>query len=190
MTATLLRDIIIRDRGQEAYADYASHQADDLELIAETATRTLASIPRAAGHCVMISAGFVAALRASEVPAVVILGDLLIDGKHVFRCYDNLPRPTHDDEIVDATWDGHAWVMIGESICDLSIFRTAYELAQPNRLSDYILRYFGTGKGAFMCYPHQLPPGMEFVPKFALTDDQIYGLLEGLSHQARAHQQQ
>lgn len=189
MTATLLRDIIIRDRGQEAYADYVSYQANDLKLIAETATRTLASIPRAAGHCVMIIAGFVAALRASDVPAVVILGDLLIDGKHVFRCYDNLPRPTHD-EIIDTTWDGHAWVMIGESICDLSIFRTAYELAQPNRLSDYILKYFGAGKGAFMCYPNQLPPGMEFVPKFALTDDQIYGLLEGLSHQARALQQQ
>lgn len=188
MSATLLREIITRDLGQEAYADYANFQASDLKLIAETATRTLASIPRAAGHCVMISAGFVAALRASGVTAVVILGDLLINGKHVFRCYDNLPSPTHDDEIIDTTWDGHAWVMIGESICDLSIFRTAYDLAQPNRLSEYILKYFGTGKGAFMCYPHQLPPGMEFVPKFALTDDQIFGLLEGLSHQARALQ--
>jgi hypothetical protein len=190
MTATLLRDIIIRDRGQEGYADYASYQENDLELIAEAARGTLNSIPRAAGHCVMISAGFVAALRASDVPAVVILGDLLIDGKHVFHCYSNLPGPAHEGEIVDTTWDGHAWVMIGESICDLSIFRTAYDMAQPNRLSDYILKYFGAGKGAFMCYPHQLPPGMQFVPKFALTDDQIYGLLEGLSHQARALQQQ
>lgn len=190
MSTTLLREIIIRDLGQEAYEDYAKQQITNPDVIAETAKKTLFSIPPMPGHCVMISAGFVAALRASGVTAVVILGDLLIDGKHVFRCYDNLPRPTHDDEIVDATWDGHAWVMIGESICDLSIFRTAYELAQPNRLSDYILRYFGAGKGAFMCYPHQLPPGMQFVPKFALTDDQIYGLLEGLSHQARALQQQ
>lgn len=189
MTVTLLRDIIIRDLGQEAYAGYASYQANDLKLITETARVTLNSIPRKAGHCVMISAGFVAALRASNVPAVVILGDLLIDGKHVFRCSDNLPHPTHDDEIVDATWDGHAWVMIGESICDLSIFRTAYDMAQPNRLSDYILKYFGAGKGAFMCYPNQLPPGMAFVPKFALTDDQICGLLDGLSYQARTNQQ-
>lgn len=190
MTATLLRDIIVRDLGQEAYADYASYQANDLELIAETARVTLNSIPRKAGHCVMISADFVAALRASHIPAIAILGDLLIDGKYVFRCSDNLPRPTHDDEIVDATWDGHAWVMIAESICDLSIFRTAYDMAQPNRLSDYILKYFGAGKGAFMCYPHQLPPGMEFAPRFALTDDQIDGLLKGLSHQTRTHQQQ
>lgn len=32
MTATLLRDIIIRDLGQEAYADYASYQENDLVL--------------------------------------------------------------------------------------------------------------------------------------------------------------
>jgi len=86
--------------------------------------------------------------------------------------------------------DGHAWVMIGDCLCDLSIFRTAYGLAQPNHLSSYILEHFGTAKGAFMCYPHQMPVGMEFVPKFALNDDQIYGLLEGLSHQTRAQRQQ
>lgn len=54
----------------------------------------------------MISAGFVAALRASGVTAVVILGDLLINGKYAFRCYNNLPSPTHDDELVDATCSG------------------------------------------------------------------------------------
>lgn len=80
--------------------------------------------------------------------------------------------------------------MIGESTCDLSIFRTVYDLAQPNRLSGYILKHFGADKGAFMCYPNQLPPGMEFVPKFALTDDQIHGLLDVLSYQARALQQE
>ncbi|MBB4818263.1 hypothetical protein HNP29_001639 [Pseudomonas alcaligenes] len=190
MTATLLRDIIIRDLGQEAFEDYLKQQITNPDVVTDAAQGTLFSIPPMPGHCVMISAGFVAALRASGVCAVVILGDLLINGRYVFRCYNNLPSPTQDDEIVNASWDGHAWVMIGDCLCDLSIFRTAYGLSQPNHLSSYILEHFGTGKGAFMCYPYQMPAGMEFVPKFALTDDQIYGLLEGLSHQARAQHQQ
>lgn len=190
MSTPLLREIIIRDLGQEAYEDYAKQQITTPDVITDAAKGTLFSIPPMPGHCVMISAGFVAALRASSVTAVVILGDLLINGKYVFRCYNNLPSPTRDDELVDASWDGHAWVMIGDCLCDLSIFRTAYGLSQPNHLSSYILEHFGTGKGAFMCYPHQLPPGMQFVPKFALTDDQICGLLDGLSYQARALQQQ
>lgn len=46
---------------------------------------------------------------------------------------------------------------------------------------------FGEGKGALFCTPETIPsPGMEFVPKFALNDTQIYGVLEGLSHQTRA----
>lgn len=190
MSATQLQSIIIRDLGQEAYEDYSRQQITNPDVIAAAAQGTLFSIPPTPGHCVMISAGFVAALRASGVTAVVILGDLLINGKYAFRCYHNLPNPTHDDELVDSTWDGHAWVMIGDCLCDLSIFRTAYGLVQPNHLSSYILQHFGTGKGAFMCYPHQMPVGMEFVPKFALNDNQIYGLLEGLSHQARAQRQQ
>lgn len=190
MSTTLLRDIIIRDLGQEAYEEYANQQITNPDVITETAKSTLFSIPPMPGHCVMISAGFVAALRASGVTAVVILGDLLINGRHAFRCYNNLPSPTHDDELVNASWDGHAWVMIGDCLCDLSIFRTAYGLQQPNHLSAYILEYFGTGKGAFMSYPHQMPIGMEFVPRFALNDHQIYGLLEGLSHQARVQKQQ
>lgn len=190
MSATLLREIIIRDLGQQAYEEYTNQQIKNPDVIAETAKRTLFSIPPTPGHCVMISAGFVAGLRASGVTAVVILGDLLVNGRYAFRCYNNLPSATRDDELVDATWDGHAWVMIGDCLCDLSIFRTAYGLVQPNHLSSYILEHFGTGKGAFMCYPHQMPAGMEFVPKFALNDQQIYGLLEGLSHQARVQKQQ
>jgi hypothetical protein len=35
-----------------------------------------------------------------------------------------------------------------------------------------------------MCPHDSLPVGMEFVPKFALSDVQILGILDGLSRQA------
>lgn len=185
MTMTLLQDIITRDRGAEAYTEYAAYQITSPDVIVETARRTLVSISPAFGSCVMISAGFVAALKSQGVPAVVILGDLLIDGDYAFKCRGNIPGATYDGEVVNATWDGHAWVLIGDVICDLSIFRTAYAIQQPSRLKAFITRHFGAGKGALMCAPDSLPPGMEFVPQFALKDDQIFGLLEGLSYQAR-----
>lgn len=33
MSATLLRDIIVRDLGQDAYAQYANYQVTDLDLM-------------------------------------------------------------------------------------------------------------------------------------------------------------
>ncbi|MCB4796116.1 hypothetical protein LGR51_16580 [Pseudomonas sp. NP21570] len=111
MSATQLQNIIIRDLGQEAYEDYSRQQITNPDVIAAAAKGTLSSIPPMPGHCVMISAGFVAALRASGVTAFVILGDLLINGKYAFRCYHNLPNPTHDDELVDATW---GWACLGD----------------------------------------------------------------------------
>lgn len=74
MSTMSLLEIIVRDLGHEAYEAYANHQITSPDVVAETAKRTLFSIPPMPGHCVMVSAGFVAALRASNVSAVVTLG--------------------------------------------------------------------------------------------------------------------
>jgi hypothetical protein len=56
----------------------------------------------------MVSAGFTAILKSQGIPAVVVLGDLLINGQYAFECRGNIPgQPTR--EFVDAKWDGHAW---------------------------------------------------------------------------------
>lgn len=78
--------------------------------------------------------------------------------------------------------------MIGDILCDLSIFRSAYATDRPNILKSFVAQYFGEGKGALLCPVENIPSGMEFVPKYALNDEQIWGLLDGLSRQARAHQ--
>lgn len=179
-----LQEIITRDRGEEAYAQYVKFENADTDVIVRAARQTLEVIPPSFGSCVMVSAGFVAILKSVGVEAVVILGDLKIDGRFVFICRGNIPGATYDGEVVEATWDGHAWVMLGDMICDLSIFRSAYSSPQPNHLQTFINRHFGEGKGALLVAPGTLPPGMEFVPKHALKDDQICGILDGLSKQA------
>ncbi len=109
MSTALLQEIITRDRGADAYSEYASYRLTSSDVLVETAKRTLASVPSSFGSCVMISAGLVAALKSQCICAVVILGDLLINGKYVFQCRENLPSPTYEGEFVNATWDGHAW---------------------------------------------------------------------------------
>jgi len=181
-----LKHIIIRDRGLESYTEYAGYQITDTNAIVETVRNTLTSIPFAFGSCVMISTGLVAALRAQGIPGVVILGDLVLNGGYVFQCRENIPVPTFDGEIIEKVWDGHAWAMVGEILFDLSVFRSAYAIEQPSRLKAFVLDSFGTGKGALMSTVHQLPPRMSFVPHYALDDDRIYGVLEGLSRQAKS----
>lgn len=183
-----LEQIIKRDRGEEGYAEFAQQRIDSIEVIVQAARLTLDAIPQAFGSCVMISAGFTGILKSKGISAVVILGDLLIEGAYAFKCRGNIPGASYEGEIVDAIWDGHAWVMIGEILCDLSIFRSAYATDRPNILKSFVAQHFGEGKGALLSPVEDIPQGMEFVPKYALNDEQIWELLDGLSHQARANQ--
>lgn len=80
---------------------------------------------------------------------------------------------------MEAKWDGHAWVMLAGVLCDLSIFRSAYATKTPSNLKTFISQQFGEGKGALMCPHDSLPAGMESVPRFALNDIQILGILDG-----------
>ena len=179
-----LIDIITRDCGAEAYTDYAEFQITDPDVIVSAARQTLDSIPPSFGSCVMVSAGFTAILKSKGIPAVVVLGDLLINGQYAFECRGNIPGATYEGEFVEAKWDGHAWVMLAGVLCDLSIFRSAYATKTPSNLKTFISQQFGEGKGALMCPHNSLPVGIEFVPKFALNDAQILGILDGLSRQA------
>ena len=183
--AATLQEVIIRDRGQEAYREYAQCEISDINVVARVAMQTLEMIQPSLGSCVMVSAGFVAILKSVGIEAVVILGDLKIDGRFIFECRGNIPGASYDGEVLNATWDGHAWVVIGDLVCDLSIFRTAYALPHPSLLKSFINHHFGDGRGALLCPPGTIPQGMEFVPKYALSDDQIHGILEGLSRQSK-----
>lgn len=81
-------------------------------------------------------------------------------------------------------WDGHAWVMLAGVICDLSIFRSAYATKTLSNLEAFISQQFGEGKGALMCAHDKPPIGMEFLPKFALSDLQVLEIIDGLSMRA------
>lgn len=181
-----IKEIISRDIGAEAYDEYISFVLSSSKPISDAAKDTLTAVAPGFGSCVMISAGLVAILRAHySIPAVALLGDLLINDVPVFKCSGNIPMPSYEGEVVNATWDGHCWVEIAGMICDLSVFRSAYAIQGPSLLKGFILENFGIGKGALLSLPEHLPKGMRFSPKYALNDFQISCILSGLSEQSR-----
>lgn len=60
------------------------------------------------------------------------------------------PLASYEGEIVEATWDGYAWVMLARALCALSIFRSAYATKTPSNLKTFISEQFGESKGALM----------------------------------------
>jgi len=104
---SILRDIITRDLDAVAYAEYAQFKITAPDIIVGAARQTLDSIPTVFGSCVMINAGFAAILKSQGIPAVVILGDLLINDQFAFECRGNIPGATYEEELVEATWDAN-----------------------------------------------------------------------------------
>lgn len=170
-----------RDRSPEEWEYYSSHECPSPEFLREPMQKMLASIEPAFGSCVMLSGALVAALAAHySIPAIAVIGDLSIQGHKIFKCNGNIPLPQNNDEILNTSWDGHCWVEIGGVICDLSIFRSAYNTRKPSILKNYISSHYGEGKGAILSPPELLLPDMEYEPKYVLTDKHLEAIINGL----------
>lgn len=180
----LIENIVCRDRGEEQYLHYISANSISPEVLTDASSKTLASVPPKYGSCVMLSAGLVAVLKVHySVHAIAVLDDLTLDGVKVFECQGNLPIENKTSDFIEEEWSGHCWVEVGNVICDLSIFRTAYAIEHPSWIKQFIETNFGQGKGALLSPVEYLPKGIEFTPKFVLNDYQISGILGGLAHQ-------
>lgn len=180
MRKEILKEIICRDLGLNSYAKYSAYRLEEFSEISKHVSNLLSLAPPSFGSCVMLSATLAAILQEkSSIPAIAVLGDLLISEFPIFECKKNLPSPRYDGDEIRENWDGHCWVEIDDAIIDVSIFRSAYSVSAPSLLKSFIVSNFGMGKGALLSTCEQLPSGMEFRPKFALTDVQIDNVLMG-----------
>ncbi|MCY1299469.1 hypothetical protein D9M70_489970 [compost metagenome] len=85
ITDTKLNEIITRDLGAEACIQYLDYQIPALTAFISAITHAFVLVPPTIDSSVLITAGLATALRAQRAPAVLILGDLIIDGQHVNR---------------------------------------------------------------------------------------------------------
>ena len=176
MRSTIIKQLISRARGITDADRYFSYKLDSPQIIADSARELMSEIPPSFGACAQMSATWAGYLKDHlSIPAIVVAGDLKIQGARVFKCKKNIPEPTREGRIITGKWDGHCWIEIDGFIGDLSIFRTAYSIDGPSILREYIISQFGTGRGAMLCKSEQLPPGMQYIPKFVLRKVRISG---------------
>lgn len=80
---------------------------------------------RLAGQCALMSAAYSIALeKLGTQPGYVVAGSLYIGDKRIFGEHKELDgkvlfSKSHPD------WNGHAWIVYGDYLADVSVFRTA-----------------------------------------------------------------
>jgi hypothetical protein len=132
----------------------------------------------------MLSSAWAGYLRDHHsIPAIVVAGDLKISGLRVFKYQEKLPEPSGKGRIIKRNWSGHCWIEVGGYLGDLSIFRTAYAIAGPSLLKDFIVSKFGMGRGAFLSPVEDIPTGMQYIPQYVLKDSQVDTFIASLGYQ-------
>lgn len=179
-----LQKLIMRSRGIADAAEFFGFGLDDVTQFGNSAQAVLNEVPPSFGACVMLSSLWTNYLREDhDLPAIAVAGDLNISGVPVFKHERKLPSPTRRGRVIRKDWSGHCWVELNGYVGDLSVFRTAYSLSGASRLKDYIIKWFGPGRGAFVCEVYKLPPGMQYVPREVLTDEQTKMFSDSLAYQ-------
>lgn len=185
MTQQVSRDFVAQFRGEDAAALWHAYRSADLNLIGQSARELLADVPPSFGSCAMLSATWVAYLRDRyKIPAVAVAGDLILSQVPVFVCDQNLPNGDGAGHCSFGNWSGHCWIEVGGYIGDLSIFRSAYKVNPNHHLARFVCSRFGFGRGAIVDQSSDLEKiGMQYMPKYILTDQQINALWAGLGYE-------
>lgn len=151
-----------------------------LDALAEVGRDVLTHFPYVPGACAMMSAMYAARFQMNNaVPVYVAAGELYLGASRVFG------GATHADASVfkesHPSWDGHCWIVFGDRIADVSLFRTAYSKSAPPRLAHYVKEHFGEGRGLLIGRSETLREvdSLDYRPQYILTEAQITSLVAG-----------
>jgi hypothetical protein len=77
-------------------------------------------------------------------------------------------------------WDGHAWVVCGDWLGDVSILRTARSGRSHPKLKAHLEEKFGSRTGLFAGKIATIAEdGLRYEPRYVLTLDQVNALTRG-----------
>jgi hypothetical protein len=177
-----LSRLIAATRSWDAARDVVRHPlaGDERDELAALAIEYLSIFPVLTGVCVVMSAGFSAWLKVrTSIPALVVVGSLTIGSTTYFHPHE----PETLGRVFDETrtdFDGHAWVLAGDHIVDLSIFRTAYSGLGPVGLQAAVMTRFGEGQGVFISRPRTMrAEGFVYDAYYVLSDAQERAIATG-----------
>ncbi len=132
-----LRELITESFGLEAaeqWSRFTVGEGDKRKLV-DSARKVLEIFPgREPGACCLMSAIYLLALEKMEgPPAYVVAGSLYVGDTCVFGEDGELDGKTRFSQS-NLSWDGHAWIVCGDWLSDVSLFRTADGAKSPPAL--------------------------------------------------------
>jgi hypothetical protein len=162
---------------------YRSFTPADIDLIVlqETGREVLHRLRPQPGACVLMSVTYAIWLgKRIAAPAYVVVGSLFVKDKRIFG-EDGEINGAERFSRSDFSWDGHAWVVLGSYIAEISLFRTAYSPQSPRLLARHILNRFGKGRGLCIWKDAAAAEkdGLRYIPQYVLTEEQMAALYRG-----------
>ena len=126
----------------------AASELDDLSEAGQTLLRVFPQLP---GACLMMSALYEVGIRAvTKSPVYVVAGSFSVKGVRIFGDDSDIDGAVRFSKS-DQTWDGHAWLVFGNYLADVSVFRTAYSSKCHPLLRTHVIAEFGVGRGLLVC---------------------------------------
>lgn len=135
----------------------------------------LRAFPRKAGACVMMGALYVGRLHhLGHASATLVGGALVVAGSPVFG-----NSSVGDALNTDLDWGGHAWVLFGEYIADVSLVMTAYSPDAPKLLARHIAPRIKPTQRLYVATPEaaRRADQLDYRPQRIFSDaelDQLY----------------
>jgi hypothetical protein len=150
-----------------------------LEQAVQVGMEILRRSPSVPGACTYLTAMWTAVLRDNlQLPVYCVAGDLCVHGRMAFGSAD--PDIARCFAASSDAWDGHCWLVLGQHVGDLSVFRTAYAQPQGSNLRQVVLDEFGSGRGLFLMRGSDaLATGFEYRPKYVVREAEISALILG-----------
>ncbi len=162
---------------------------DDGVAVSKAGLDLLRVFPASPDEAPLMSAALAVRLEgALSAPAYVVAGTLAVEGTPVLG-----DRRAFDPAIAFAgeapRFNGHVWLMVGDIIIDIALFRLAYSAEGPAVLSRHVDLAFGPGKALFVdLWKHAARLGLNYEPHYVLSSEEVTRLMGGAFHAIKAAQ--
>lgn len=157
----------------EAWSKFTVGEADKL-VLQEAANKVLKVFSgRVPGQCALMSALYSLALeKLGTKPGYVVAGSLYVGDRRIFGEYCKFDgKQLFSKSNLD--WNGHAWIVYGDWLADVSVFRTA-DGGSPRLLSKHVAKEYGRGRGFCAWKMATMDKnGLRYVPQYVLTQEQV-----------------
>ena len=178
-----LRELIAASFNAEAAEAWSKFSLgdDDKARLGEAGRRIMVLFSKPiVGACCAMSAAYSVMLDAvANKPAYVVAGSLYVGDTRIFGEEGEFDGKKHFSAS-NLDWDGHAWIVYGDWLADVSLLRTAKSGKSHPTLDAHWKQTFDSRTGLYACkIGTEVREGLRYEPRYVLTLDQVNALANG-----------